>query len=189
MPATQIQIAHEIVDLTLRQYIHSDTKRFKLVEIAFKQALRDQATPGRPCDGPNEIGAACVAFADAQIAAMENADKVKDGEAVKGQQEIRRAMAGTAPDTGPSAGEVQEEIIEIDEDGVVHGIGKKPALAIALAIRAKLQARLDADAHANADNPTTNLRVGGYRDGGSDAYRHVLAMIDAVMKKTGAENA
>lgn len=86
----------------------------------------------------------------------------------------------------PRPDEVQEEIIEIDEDGVVHAIGERPNLAIVRELRAEIQNRLAADTKVYANNPRTNVRVGGYRHGGSDAYRHVLAMIDAAMEKAGA---
>lgn len=52
---------------------HNSELRFELVKIAFEQALRDQATPGTRRCGPNEVGRACVAFADAMLAEMEKA--------------------------------------------------------------------------------------------------------------------
>jgi hypothetical protein len=142
------------------------SRRFELVKHIVGKRLEWGFVFDRGRPAHDELGKQVVELADAVLAAMD-----------------------ATPDAGPSAEEVQEEIIEIDEDGVVHGVGEKPNLAIVLAIRAQIQTHLDGYLKFHAENPTTNVRELGFRSGGSHRSKHILEMIDAAMEKTGeAEN-
>lgn len=215
MPPSQIQITHEIVDLTLhmkKQYMDADTKRFDLVKIAFNHMVHE----GRCAWSREELAKRPVELADAVLAEMDKSpatpvtaaailplirqrlqNELADQRATHekypvgdeslqqfrtgAEHGLKRAMAIVAamdptPDTGPPA----EEIAPLAND-VLTGL-EEPALS---RLRASIQDQLDVDLEANANIPTTNLRVGGYRDGSCDARKSTLALIDAAIGKAG----
>lgn len=138
-------------------------RRFDLVKIVLEKALSQRDLTAGCVVSSVGVGALTVLLADAVLAAMEQ-----------------------TPDTGPSAEEIERRARALAGD--VLSEVEQPNLEILRAIRAEIQIHLDADLKAHAASPTTNIRVGGYRHGGGDAYRHILAMLDAAMEKTGAEN-
>lgn len=216
-------------------------RRFELVKIAFAQALRDQAIPGRPCDGADDIGKDCVVHVDAVLAAMDQTpdtgppapiirrvrqeietelarermgfsqNPALDEKTSLFRHEFERGMLRAidivgamekAGETAPPAEEIERPARGLTGEPF-DGLRKNAATwkapdikpptdqqSILSRLRAEIQDRLDADAKVYADNPTTVVRVSGFRDGGSDRSRHILEMIDAAMEKPGeAENA
>lgn len=153
--------------------IQRNTEGFReeLVKIAFDRLLRRSLQEKEWKWADIALGA--VAAADDVLAAMNKADSLVDKTTAYAD-----AMDAT-PDTGPSAKEIERRARTL-AGGVLDGV-EKPILA---RIRAEIQARLDADAVVYAKNPTTNLHVGGYREGDRLARKEILAMIDAAMEKT-----
>lgn len=172
-----LQIEHKIIGLELQHKGMLHSERFELVTIALDQDLRYRGIHYER----DEVATRVVELADAVLAKMEKVDEAKQAE--DAQRHFATQAAIAKPDTGLPADEIARRARGLAGE-VSTGL-EGSALG---RIRAVIQTRLDDAAKVHADNPTTNVRAQGYREGVSDDRKYILAMIDAEMEKAGPEN-